>query len=160
MVNVINLKTELFVCLLQELTRLFKRFAKLTGEDVKEQLRSPETCVCLNIIFAFLWREWRDSPQMKRLLVSKLNREFNDLIGAKAAKGIIDEINIRSYSLGESLPIIRGKHVTYSNTVIFVVIISLSFLIKQLLIFDLMFLMLSTVFFQSKSYIPGVSQMD
>ena len=93
----------------QELAKLLKKFTELPEEDVKEQLRSPETCTCLNLIFAFLWREWRDSPQMKRLIVSKLNREFSDLIGSKAAKGYIDEINIKSYSLGAALPIIKGK---------------------------------------------------
>jgi hypothetical protein len=46
---------------------------------------------------------------MKRIFVSKLTREFNDLIGSKAAKGIIEEINVKSYSLGESLPIIKSK---------------------------------------------------
>ncbi len=46
---------------------------------------------------------------MKRIFISKLTREFNDLIGSKAAKGIIEEINVKSYSLGESLPIIKGK---------------------------------------------------
>lgn len=91
----------------EELTKLLKRFTELPEEDVKEQLRSPETCTCLNLIFAFLWREWRDSPQMKRLIISKLNREFNDLIGSKAAKGYIEEINIKSYSLGAALPIIK-----------------------------------------------------
>lgn len=91
----------------EELANFFKKFAELATEDVKEQLRTPETCTCLNVIFAFLWREWRDSPQMKRLFIAKMTREFNDLIGAKAAKGIIEEISIKSYSLGESLPIIK-----------------------------------------------------
>ena len=76
---------------------------------MRERLRTPETCVCLNVIFAFLWKEWRDSPEMKRVFIRKLTREFNDLIGSKATKGIIEEINVNSYSLGESLPIIKGK---------------------------------------------------
>lgn len=46
---------------------------------------------------------------MKRIFISKLTKEFNDLIGSKSAKGIIEEIQVKSYSLGESLPIIKGK---------------------------------------------------
>lgn len=94
---------------LQELRKYFKKLSELPEEDIRERLRAPETCVCLNVIFAFLWKEWRDSPEMKRIFVTKLTREFNDLIGSKAAKGIIEEINVKSYSLGESLPIIKGK---------------------------------------------------
>ena len=85
--------------------------SELNEADAKEKMSSPETCTCLNLIFAFLWREWKDSPQMKRLFISKITREFNDLIGAKAAKGIIEEINIKSYSLGETLPIIKGDYI-------------------------------------------------
>ncbi|CAB4005122.1 PDZ domain-containing 8-like, partial [Paramuricea clavata] len=90
-----------------ELRNFFKKLSELPEEDIRERLRTPETCVCLNVVFAFLWKEWRDSPEMKRIFVSKLTREFNDLIGSKAAKGIIEEINVKSYSLGESLPIIK-----------------------------------------------------
>ncbi|XP_028405237.1 PDZ domain-containing protein 8-like [Dendronephthya gigantea] len=91
----------------EDLQKFFKKLSELPEEDIRERLRTPETCVCLNVIFAFLWKEWRDSLEMKRIFVTKLTREFNDLIGSKAAKGIIEEINVKSYSLGESLPIIK-----------------------------------------------------
>jgi hypothetical protein len=95
---------------LQELKNFFKKLSELPEEEIIERLRTPETCVCLNVVFAFLWKEWRDTPEMKRIFISKLTREFNDLIGSKAAKGIIEEINVKSYNLGESLPVIKGTY--------------------------------------------------
>lgn len=64
----------------------------------------------LNLLFAFLWREWRDSPQMKTFFLKKMNSEFTDLIQGKAARKVIEQITIEELSLGTSLPVITGLY--------------------------------------------------
>ena len=63
----------------------------------------------LNLLLAFLWREWRDSPQMKSFFLNKMNSEFSDLIQGKAASKLIEQITIEEFSLGTSLPVITGE---------------------------------------------------
>ena len=62
----------------------------------------------LNLLLAFLWREWRDSPQMKSFFLHKMNLEFSDLMQGKAASRLIEQITIEEISLGTSLPVITG----------------------------------------------------
>lgn len=63
----------------------------------------------LNLFLSFLWREWRDSPQMKSFFLTKMNAEFSDLMRGKAASKLIEQITIEELSLGTSLPVIKGE---------------------------------------------------
>ena len=63
----------------------------------------------LNLFLSFLWREWRDSPQMKSFFLRKMNAEFSDLMQGKAASKLIEQITIEELSLGTSLPVIKGE---------------------------------------------------
>jgi len=67
----------------------------------------------LNLLLAFLWREWRDSQQMKSYFLNKMNSEFSELMKGKAAKKLIEQITIEELSLGTSLPVITGVHALY-----------------------------------------------
>ena len=67
----------------------------------------------LNLFLSFLWREWRDSPQMKSFFLTKMNAEFSDLMRGKAASKLIEQITIEELSLGTSLPVIKGESYIY-----------------------------------------------
>lgn len=67
----------------------------------------------LNLFLSFLWREWRDSPQMKSFFLTKMNAEFSDLMQGKAASKLIEQITIEELSLGTSLPVIKGELYIY-----------------------------------------------
>ena len=74
----------------------------------KDSATEKESCMSLNLLLAFLWREWRDSQQMKSYFLNKMNLEFSELMKGKAAKKVIEQITIEELSLGTSLPVITG----------------------------------------------------
>ena len=78
----------------------------------REGATKEEKCMSLNLFLSFLWREWRDSPQMKSFFLTKLNAEFSDLMRGKAASKLIEQITIEELSLGTSLPVIKGELLT------------------------------------------------
>lgn len=75
---------------------------------MKDGATEEESCLSLNFLLAFLWREWRDSPKTKSFLLAKMNSELTELIKRKAASKVIEQITIDELSLGTSLPIIKG----------------------------------------------------
>ena len=79
----------------------------------KDSATEKESCMSLNLLLAFLWREWRDSQQMKSYFLNKMNSEFSELMQGKAARKLIEQITIEELSLGTSLPVITGVHVLY-----------------------------------------------
>lgn len=85
-------------CFLQFIADYFK----------KDTATEQESCMSLNFLMAFLWREWRDSPQMKSFFLKKMNLEFSELMKGKAARKLIEQITIEELSLGTSLPVIKG----------------------------------------------------
>lgn len=76
----------------------------------KDSATEKEPCMSLNLLLAFLWREWRDSPQMKSFFLHRMNLEFSDLMQGKAASRLIEQITIEDLSLGTSLPVITGEY--------------------------------------------------
>ncbi|KAM7436009.1 PDZ domain-containing protein 8 [Porites harrisoni] len=81
-----------------------------------EGATKEEKCMSLNLFLSFLWREWRDSPQMKSFFLTKMNAEFSDLMRGKAASKLIEQITIEELSLGTSLPVIKGATVMKIGT--------------------------------------------
>ena len=73
-----------------------------------ESATEKESCIYLNLLLAFLWREWRDSPEMKSFFLKKMNIEFSELMHGKAAGKVIEHITIQDFSLGTSLPVVKG----------------------------------------------------
>ncbi|XP_022804079.1 PDZ domain-containing protein 8-like isoform X2 [Stylophora pistillata] len=102
--------------------KLYPQRTKVTNPELiadyykKDQATEPESCVCMNLLFAFLWREWRDTPQMKRYFLKKMNSEFTELIQGKAASKLIEQITIEELSLGTSLPVITGATIMKIET--------------------------------------------
>jgi len=82
----------------------------------KDSATEKESCMSLNLLLAFLWREWRDSPQMKSFFLNKMNSEFSELMQGKAASKLIEQITIDELSLGTSLPVIKGATVMKIGT--------------------------------------------
>ena len=75
---------------------------------MKDGASEEESCLSLNFLLAFLWREWRDSPKTKSFLLARMNSELTELIKSKAVSKVIEQITIDELSLGTSLPIIKG----------------------------------------------------
>lgn len=75
---------------------------------MKDGASEEESCLSLNFLLAFLWREWRDSPKTKSFLLARMNSELTELIRSKAVSKVIEQITIDELSLGTSLPIIKG----------------------------------------------------
>ncbi|XP_066911175.1 PDZ domain-containing protein 8-like [Clytia hemisphaerica] len=110
--------------LVVELLVLYKWFQRQPNEDLKElpsytPVTNPkdlanfckldgatdkESCMFLNLIFQFLWREWRDSPKTRNFFIRKMNMEFQEMLLNKAAGKIMEQITVRDYYLGDSLP--------------------------------------------------------
>lgn len=80
-------------------------FCKLDGATDKE------SCMFLNLIFQFLWREWRDSPKTRNFFIRKMNMEFQEMLLHKAAGKIMEQITVRDYYLGDSLPEFKSKEI-------------------------------------------------
>ena len=74
-----------------------------------EGATESESCMFLNLIFQFLWKEWRDSPKTRNFFIRKMNMEFKEMLLNKAAGKLMEQITIRDYYLGDSLPIIKSK---------------------------------------------------
>ena len=63
----------------------------------------------LNLMLAFLWREWRDTTKMKSYFIKKMNLEFQELLLNKAAGKLLQQICVKDFSLGDSLPVIKSE---------------------------------------------------
>lgn len=64
----------------------------------------------LNLVLAFVWREWRDTKAMKNYFMKRMNSEFQDLLQSRTAGKIIEQITIQDFFLGTSLPVIKGNY--------------------------------------------------
>lgn len=65
-----------------------------------------ESCLALNLFFNFLFREWKDTIEMRRWVMRKLSAEFLEM--QRTATGrLLDKITVRDLQLGGDLPIIK-----------------------------------------------------
>ena len=67
-----------------------------------------ESCMFLNLMISFLWREWRDTAAVKAYFIKKMNLEFQELLLNKAVGKMLNQIRVKDYCLGDSLPVIKG----------------------------------------------------
>ncbi|KAJ7371987.1 PDZ domain-containing protein 8 [Desmophyllum pertusum] len=106
----------------QDARKLYPQRTQVTNPEhiadyvKKDRATEKESCMSLNLLLAFLWREWRDSPQMKSFFLHKMNSEFAELMRGKAASKLIEQITIQELSLGTSLPVITGATVMKIGT--------------------------------------------
>ncbi|XP_044176573.1 PDZ domain-containing protein 8-like [Acropora millepora] len=102
--------------------KLYPKRTKVTNPKfiadyiMKDGASEEESCLSLNFLLAFLWREWRDSPKTKSFLLARMNSELTELIKSKAVSKVIEQITIDELSLGTSLPIIKGATVMKIDT--------------------------------------------
>ena len=68
-----------------------------------------ESCMFLNLMISFLWREWRDTTSTKSYFIKKMNLEFQELLLNKAAGKLLQRIQVKDYCLGDSLPTIKSE---------------------------------------------------
>ena len=81
-----------------------------------EDATESETCMFLNLIFQFLWKEWRDSPKTRNFFIRRMNLEFQEMLLNKAAGKLMEQITVRDYHLGDSLPVIKKATVMKIDT--------------------------------------------
>lgn len=74
------------------------------GGDWKNK---KESCLALNLLLQFLFREWKDTKVMRRWFLKKISREFLDLQRTTTGK-LLERIAIRDLQLGNNLPIIKS----------------------------------------------------
>ncbi|KAL5012622.1 hypothetical protein ScPMuIL_011173 [Solemya velum] len=94
--------------------RLPKELIKLIHEQ--EQGGKKETCLFINVIFQFLFKELKDTKHIRQWAVKKMNVEFMEMLQTTSGK-LIDQITVREFSLGETFPIIHSVEVKKINII-------------------------------------------
>ncbi len=74
-----------------------------------EGATSSESCMFFNLVIAFLWKEWRDTTKTKSYFIKKMNLEFQELLLNKAGGKLLQQISVKDFCLGDSLPVIKSK---------------------------------------------------
>nr|DBA14751.1 TPA: hypothetical protein GDO54_004044 [Pyxicephalus adspersus] len=67
-----------------------------------------ESCHFLNAIFLFLFRELRDTAELRRWLLRKIRVELEELLLSRTAGRLLEGLSVRELSLGEAVPEVRG----------------------------------------------------
>nr|XP_033796900.1 PDZ domain-containing protein 8 [Geotrypetes seraphini] len=67
-----------------------------------------ETCLVLNAVFLFLFRELRDTALLRRWLTRKIKVELEELLQTRTAGRLLEGLSLREVSLGEALPVLRA----------------------------------------------------
>ncbi|XP_050415383.1 PDZ domain-containing protein 8 [Patella vulgata] len=80
----------------------------------KENLGKKQSCIWFNILSQYLFQELRDTQQVRRFLMKKMNREFEELLQTTSGK-FLDQIIVRDFNLGTTFPIVNN--VTVINVV-------------------------------------------
>lgn len=67
-----------------------------------------ESCHFLNSIFLFLFRELRDTAEVRRWLLRKIRVELEELLVSRTAGRLLEGLSVRELSLGEAVPELSG----------------------------------------------------
>ncbi|XP_075071667.1 PDZ domain-containing protein 8 [Mixophyes fleayi] len=67
-----------------------------------------ESCHFLNAVFLFLFRELRDTAELRRWLLRKIRVELEELLLSRTAGRLLEGLSLRELSLGEAVPVLRG----------------------------------------------------
>lgn len=78
-------------------------------EALKEALKKDqkESCLALNLIICFLFRELKDKQFIRRWVIKKMNLEFAELM-QKTAGRILEQITVQEFNLGPAFPVIKS----------------------------------------------------
>ncbi|ELT94329.1 hypothetical protein CAPTEDRAFT_228988 [Capitella teleta] len=81
-------------------------------KELLDAIRDPnliskrESCIAVNLIFQMLFRELKDSKIVRRWVMRRMQLEFTELLYTTTGK-LLDQITVRDYNLGDTLPVIR-----------------------------------------------------
>lgn len=67
-----------------------------------------ESCNALNLMFAYLFRELKDTPPVKRWFLKMLNTDFQLLQSSSVAGKLIKRITVVDLNFGSSIPVLQG----------------------------------------------------
>ncbi|XP_041458403.1 PDZ domain-containing protein 8-like [Lytechinus variegatus] len=83
---------------------------KQVGElkDPSSILFKKESCNAANALISFLFNELKDTLPVRRWIIKKMNVEFEELLNAKTAGKILEQITVRDYCLGPTFPTLTG----------------------------------------------------
>ncbi|ESO99108.1 hypothetical protein LOTGIDRAFT_173946 [Lottia gigantea] len=73
----------------------------------KEELEKKQSCLWFNILSQYLFQELRDTPQVRRFVMKKMNKEFEEVLQTTSGK-FLDQIIIRDFNLGTTFPIVNN----------------------------------------------------
>lgn len=76
-------------------------------DDVSGQA-GAESCHFLNAIFLFLFRELRDTAELRRWMLRKIRVELEELLLSRTAGRLLEGLSVRELSLGEAVPEVSG----------------------------------------------------
>ena len=65
----------------------------------------------LNAVLDLLFKEWRDTADLQRWVLKKINIELIELMETKAAQKLLQAIKINNFDLGPCLPVIHGVRI-------------------------------------------------
>ncbi|XP_041359228.1 PDZ domain-containing protein 8-like [Gigantopelta aegis] len=83
----------------------------LKEQATKPNLNVTEKCLWFNLLAQFLFRELRDTQEVRRWVMRKMNNEFQELLSTLSGK-LMDQIIVRDFSLGDNFPIVNSVAVT------------------------------------------------
>jgi hypothetical protein len=61
-----------------------------------------------------LFHEWKDSVDLKKFFIQKINAEIEELMFTKVVGKVLQQVKVHDYSFGPSLPFIKKvtiKHI-------------------------------------------------
>lgn len=80
--------------------RAFPDFLNLPAKLPTE----PESCLWLNLLAGFLFRELRDSIEVRRFAMKRLDKNFRWLVENTGARNFLEKLTVTSLHLGETMP--------------------------------------------------------
>lgn len=89
------------------------------SEDLRNlegKLGQEESAHSLNAIFGFLFGELKDTKMVRRWVVRKMNVELEELLQTKTAGRVLEQITVRDYCLGSTLPTINKMSLMKCNS--------------------------------------------
>ncbi|XP_068111425.1 PDZ domain-containing protein 8 [Hyperolius riggenbachi] len=90
--------------------------SELPLKDYLAGQAGAESCHFLNAIFLFLFRELRDTAEVRRWLLRKIRVELEELLQSRTAGRLLEGLSVRELSLGETVPEISGIRLLSPST--------------------------------------------
>ncbi|XP_065914002.1 PDZ domain-containing protein 8-like isoform X2 [Dysidea avara] len=82
-------------------------------QHIAEKGSGPEeSCQFLNIALSFWFQEMRDSAIVKRFVMRRVQKEFEDFMMTRTQGKLVEQLVVRDYSLGEQLPVFHSVKLT------------------------------------------------